>query len=157
MGNAIYRFDSGPVRVRNARHFNSSFLRDKSMKHLVAATVTDYQQWAAYPDSPELTSSYPYQAITRYLTFYYVFMSPSRLFYTGGYINSSGTSDAAFYSLNGSVWEGGNFNETQLPADEVIEANYDVYISQYTGDPPPDVYFAKSTTGGISTWNRINL
>ena len=112
-----------------------------------------YQEWDAYPQSPQPTSEYPYQAITRYLTSYFVWMCKSRNYHVASipeYIHTSNPAygDASKSALSsGGVWAAPSTYELfELPMSEVLEANYDIYVSAWTSLSTPDVYFEKTTS-----------
>lgn len=102
-------------------------------------TPTDYQSWDGFTDSPVLTATYPYQAITKYLTYYYLVYCDNPLWANGSYIYAtSGT-------LRWRTWSGTDWNATEnegtLIKNSIEEANNDVY-GQST---MTSVFFSRTT------------
>lgn len=113
-------------------------------------STPDYQQWAAYPESPVLTADYPYQFVGYEQNLYYkLYASATSFYYTRtasssvyfdnntGVIIKRWLYSASIWSAQsnltgeGAVQNGGGF----------IEANNDIY----TDSSRTTVYFAKTT------------
>ncbi len=116
------------------------------------AAIPDYQQWASYPDSPVLTSSFPYQAIwyspTAGVNYRIGLIASTHKIYKNSSTICGGgnTTNTKIYLMpvGGSNWGSANpFGFYQYAAGdmEMKEANYDVYEDSTL----TTVYFAKTT------------
>jgi hypothetical protein len=92
------------------------------------ADTPDYQPWDGYPDSPDLTVDYPYQAIYTYSSYTRLIIATTP--FTGGTYNliqSLIPPNYKIYTLAG-TWQEGGSNECSA----FVHANFDIYK---TGDP----------------------
>lgn len=105
-----------------------------------AKAVSPYQEWSAYPDSPVLTSEYPYQAIGKTYdnTTIRLLCSTGKQHYlfTDGFIHRlKGTDTYTSYTLSGDEWVAYGMDNIQLnrygaigdALANLLEANNDVY------------------------------
>jgi len=102
-----------------------------------------YQGWSGFPDSPlgaEL-STYPYQSITRFSTFYYLNYSENPQWGDASTVYAtSGTLKWRSFNNSTGQWNVAE-NTAEHVANEFIEANNDVYAQSGM----TSVYFAKTT------------
>jgi hypothetical protein len=105
-----------------------------------SAPVSEYQEWDGYPDSPRLTTEYPYQCVYSLAGIYYLIISgdPFYKVYTGGkyrLLTSATTTAYGYYiTTKGNAWID-NFGPYDDYAELVVatndfifeEANNDIY------------------------------
>jgi len=168
MGNAIYRKDSTMQRIRNIRHKDSVFMRDRTVKYAKGTS----SGWEGYPPSPELALANQIiiiQVTPDILAASYLVSSDSTLYivrtYSEGYpynrisiTSTGGTDSVQRYELIGGEWgdqieytswafiiEGPNPQYSYL-----TQSNVDVYEDDLT-----TIYFAN--TCGVINWKRVNI
>ncbi|MFA5305982.1 MAG: hypothetical protein WC365_00895 [Candidatus Babeliales bacterium] len=115
-------------------------------------SAPDYQPWTTYPDSPVLTSLYPYQVIFSAGANIRLVVNSAPWYYNfSGDTQVKSASVGKLYQLNTGVWEyisdADNYSYTTL-----LQANADVYDSSSL----TTVFFAKTTTdAGTLTGKRV--
>lgn len=103
-----------------------------------------YQQWENYPESPVLTSEFPYQCITSSNgSSRYLFVFTDKFYFSGTRLRS--TNNIYGYLLTGQTWvdQGGfaSFNTNVSNTSRLYEANNDIYTDlTFT-----TVFFSKTT------------
>jgi hypothetical protein len=101
----------------------------------VPGVSNNYQDWLGYPDSPQLTVNYPYQAIYQYNGTIEMVCSVNKLSleYPGSkQIRSwTGTMWGGFirYTLINGIWSNG-YQLSYTYFDEILQANHDVYTDR---------------------------
>lgn len=155
MGNAIYRKDTdGMTRVRNARHKDSTFTRDRALRHLIIG-AGGFPAWVNYPPSPVAVESYPYQFIFKNGsgdTYLVTSNDEIKAFQSGGFATVN-TQNMTMYQLSGGAWV--LFAITNgIGADnpEGLESIYDVYIFE-----SGVLWTAKTLSPTTSARKRVNL
>lgn len=119
-------------------------------------TPTLYQEWSGYPDSPDLTSAYPYQAIyySQNYNSTYRMLSTSPLWKESNLLKGvAGTKVSMFYA---GAWEPLENLTTQGQTILIYEANNPIY----TDATLTTVHFAQTTppapASEIQVTNRLN-
>lgn len=155
MGNAIYRKDAdGMTRVRNARHKDSTFTRDRALRHLIIG-AGGFPAWVNYPPSPVAVESYPYQFIFKdgsVGTYLVTSNDEIKAFQSGGFATVN-TQNMTIYILNESVWAEFAIT-TGVAVDNPlgIESVYDIYIFE-----SGVLWTAKTLSPTTSARKRVNL
>lgn len=119
-------------------------ITDNNIPTNTAASL--YQNWTGYPQSPELTSAYPYQVIARTNDDTKILIiSSTKMYFDGLYINTTQSQNAKAYLYNGTSWGGVWQTFTSLNtlwgAPIFVQANSILYSDSGLAT----TYFAKTT------------
>lgn len=108
----------------------------------------EYQKWSGYPDSPILTSAYPYQWFTQYAGNKYLFVSTGKFYLNSGdgSINST-TSVIKQYTYSGSAWAFSQDRTSIASAYDPVVTGQPTQANNiiYTNSSLTTTYFAKNT------------
>jgi hypothetical protein len=102
-----------------------------------AAPPNPYQEWSGYPDSPVLTSEYPYQFIGDYGAPYLI-TSTSKIYKDGTILRMTAANNYIFIEGEWSL-TGTNYDHANVPT--MLQANADVYADATL----TTVWFTKTT------------
>lgn len=166
MGNAAYRKNISMNRIRNIRHLDSTFVRDRCVKY---AGISGYQKWSGYPDSPVNSAEFPFQCVTRYSGSVGLYVSETQIWHRDqldcmlGDLNYTGVS----YLLVNGAWvfdkdSGAHFMSDDHSDNNVYESNCDIYelIGNWVYDVNNIVYYKTTTEAqdaGKHFVGRVNL
>lgn len=128
-------------------------------------TNNTYQTWDSYPETPDLPSDYPYQAIAKNSSQNLIFLCLSKnepLVWDGINLGAKASSRHKMYSFNAGVWALYNEYDSQFLflADSsgvtIFEANHDIYSDVTYAT----VTFTKTTDalqdpGNHIVWRRV--
>jgi len=148
-------------RIRNLRHYTgSAWVRDRAMRYVGAAPA--YQQWTGYPDSPVLTSDYPYQVIgirdgssTRLIVSDKPWWADAGdgtqrdFWYDADTVRDDYGHNTKRYDLSGGAWSLG-YTGANVYYFAYIQSNCDVYAQPAHTSV---LYFANAPL----PWKRVNL
>lgn len=114
-----------------------------------APAAAPYQQWSGYPQSPVLTSAYPYQVIYQYDSDVKLLVATKPMYYNGGNLVCAETVNAIAYKIVTGAWQLVYTYTGIVPPNSITSTHngtlYECNNDIYTNSTLLVVYKAKTT------------